>query len=193
MGDVIDLLAFRRAQGKPLQVQDVPELAPEAKAGSAAKPKPSAEPSARGSRLHRTTRQGRGRHVPPIRLTESQKSAFLDLLSFQMSTNIVVDEHDRDYLADPAEHERARAFFEAFGFDIDAIENAEAMWELWSALDAEYTYFVKMVLDNPNSFCTMTLGEPEVWFQYVVAVASQDLDEAKRLSHIVHDAHLYRK
>jgi len=192
MGDVIDLLAFRRAQGKPLQAQAVPELVAEAKT-PVAKPKPGAEPHARGGRLHRTTRRGRGRHVPPVRLTEPQKAAFVELLGFQMSTNIVVDDYDRDYLADPAEHERARAFFRAFGFNIDAIENAEAMWELWSELDGEYVYFVRMVLDNPNSFCMMTLGEPAPWFDYIVAVASQDLDEAQRLSFIVHDAHLYRR
>ena len=180
MGDVIDLLAFRRAQVKPLPVIDVPKLAPQVESGI--EPEPSSNSPA-----------GRGRHVAPIRLTDSERTAFLELLDFQMSTDIVVDEHDRDYLFDPAEHERARGFFGAFGFDIDDIENAEAMWELWSDLDQEYTYWVKMVLDNPQNFRAMTLAEPEPWRQYIVAVASRDLDEAKRLSFIVRDAHLYRR
>lgn len=180
MGDVIDLLAFRRAQAKPLPVIDVPKLAPQI--GSGIEPEPSAKSPAR-----------RGRQVAQIRLTDAERTAFLQLLDFQMSTEIVVDEHDRDYLFDPVEHERARGFFGAFGFDIDGIENAEAMWELWSELDRESTYWVKMVLENPQNFRAVTLAEPEPWYRYIVAVASRDLDEAKRLSFIVRDAHLYRR
>lgn len=179
MGIVIDMGLFRRAK--------TPSPQPPADVASAPK-KP--------SRTRRTTKARQPddewdalkrsfRFSPGAPISARKTEAVLALLDFEFPTNIVVDDDGRDYVADFAQHERAREYFRLFGFDIDAYEDADAMYHLWERLDL-FAEFVRSYLANPRHFCdTLAYGMPDAEFDYVKAIARQDHESAARLCFIL--------
>ena len=129
---------------------------------------------------------GRGVPVPKPSVGDMSKEALLDILNFQFPTTIVVDERDRDFISDPAQHERARIFFRLFGFNMDELGTAEQMYVLWQKLSDFYVYFVQMNLADSKQFNMITCGESLMWHQYIEAVCAQDSERAARLSSVVH-------
>jgi len=179
MGTVIELAAFRRAKAFPPTAPN----AVQPLSVQTAKPRPSATTLSADDQWNALSRPATFK--PGTAISSRKKEAVLQLLDFEFPNDIVVDDDGREYLWYVAEHERARAFFRLFGFDIDMLEDADAMHALWLRLDG-YSLYVKKYLEDPRWFCeSMTCNMPAVWYRYIKAIAQQDQAQAARLSYVL--------
>ncbi|WP_207005161.1 hypothetical protein [Trinickia mobilis] len=179
MGTVIELAAFRRAKAIPRKAA----YAVRPPSEPSTKPHPPTKSLSPDDRWNALTRPVAFKPGAPI--DSRKKQEVLQLLEFEFSTNIVVDDDGREYLWYPDEHEKARAYFRLFGFDIDTLSDADAMYALWLRLSACALY-VKKYLENHQWFCeSMTADMPAAWFRYVKAIARRDYGQTARLSYIL--------
>ena len=128
---------------------------------------------------------GRAVVMSPAHTPNLPQEQFFELLDYQFSNNVIGDDNGRDFLYDPEEHEQARTFFAAFGFDIDGFVKAEDMLALWLTLSEFYVYFVKLSVTEPEFFDVMSAGQSEFWRTYVRAVGRQDSLVAAHYTHVV--------
>jgi hypothetical protein len=172
MTNSVDFLAFKRAAGLVPTPSEEPQPAPVAK------------PETQSSEWSTV----RDDAFPPavshrdILLAKGHDKSVLRLLRFKLSASFVVDEDGRDYLESPASHERCRAFFAMFGFDLDQYARAEDIFELWLTLKDFYVPFVRHAIAEPRHFDVMASGFCDDWHNYIHAVVAGDTATAGRLS-----------